>query len=302
VNGRFVTTLPAPGEYVEIDRTWNAGDTVSLVLPKRLRIERLTDDPTRAALMWGPLVLAGDLGPSPAHNGTEGEQPAPKAPALVTTRDVVDWLEPVANRAGVFRASRVAVALDATKRAQQVELAPFYAVQRRTYVVYWDLLTPAQHEARVAEIAREQAAQRRLDAASIAVVRAGDANAEQAFAFQGAETSIVRADGRAGRRATKWFSYDLPIDSSTPVALVVTFNTDNRRPRTFDILIDGTKIQTVEMPKSSISRFVDTQYPVPEVVLRNKAKVTVRFEATGGSEIVPVFAVRFVRLLPPSAA
>ena len=38
---------------------------MTLVLPKALRLEPLPDNPRRAAIMWGPLVLAGDLGAVP---------------------------------------------------------------------------------------------------------------------------------------------------------------------------------------------------------------------------------------------
>jgi DUF1680 family protein len=297
VNGTFVTALPAPGSYVEIARTWKAGDTVSLVLPKRLRVDRLPDDPTRAAIMWGPLVLAGDLGPAPERNRTEGRQPPPGAPALVTDKAVTEWLRPVADKPGSFWTSGAAFALDESKSARDVELAPFYAVQRRTYAAYWDLLTPAEYAARLAEAAKEQGRQRQLEAASVAFVLAGDTDAEKPFNQQGEETAVVRADGRPGRRGTKWFSYDVPIDGSATLALVVTYNTDNRRPRTFDILIDGTRIHADSMPQSSVSRFIDIHYVVPRDLLRDKKSVTVRFEATGGNEIAAVFGVRFIRPL-----
>ena len=297
VNDTFVTALPAPGSYVEIARTWKTGDSVSLVLPKRLRVDRLRDDPTRAAIMWGPIVLAGDLGPAPERNRTEGRQPPPDAPALVTDKAVTEWLRPVADKPGTFRTSGAAFALDESKSARDVELAPFYTVQRRTYAAYWDLLTPAEYTARLAEAAKEQARQRQLEAASVAFVPAGDTDAEKPFNQQGEETAVVRADGRPGRRGTKWFSYDVPIDASAPLALVVTYNTDNRRTRTFDILIDGTRIHADSMPQSSVSRFIDIHYVVPRDLLRDKKTVTVRFEATGGNEIAAVFGVRFIRPL-----
>ena len=62
VNGAAVKDLPTPDSYVEITRAWKKGDTVELVLPKTLRTEPLPDNPNRLAVMWGPLVLAGDLG------------------------------------------------------------------------------------------------------------------------------------------------------------------------------------------------------------------------------------------------
>jgi len=313
VNGTLMTTLPEPGGYVEVKRTWKTGDTVSLVLPKRLRIERLSDDPTRAAIMWGPLVLAGDLVPAPGRpEGLRYEPPAsntapppsntdvaqafrPAAPALVTSRPVNEWLTPVAGKPGTFRTSGAGFALDESKGARDVELAPFYKVQRRTYAAYWDLFTSAEYTARLAEIAAEKARQQKLAAASIAFVPAGDAEAEKEFNQRGEDTATLRADGRAGRRGTKWFSYDVPIDASASLALVATYNSDNRRARTFDILVDGTRIAQQTIPQSSVSRFVDHQYALPADLVRNKETVTVRFEATGGNEIAAVFGLRVIR-------
>jgi DUF1680 family protein len=63
VNGKAVVMFSKPGSYIEIARTWKSGDVVSLVLPKTLHAEATPDNPNRVALMWGPLVLAGDLGP-----------------------------------------------------------------------------------------------------------------------------------------------------------------------------------------------------------------------------------------------
>ena len=54
--------IPA-STYVEIKRTWKAGDVVELALPKSLHLEPTPDNKTVAAIMWGPLVLAGDHGP-----------------------------------------------------------------------------------------------------------------------------------------------------------------------------------------------------------------------------------------------
>src|SRR5262249_40280519 len=72
VNGEAVKDLPKPGSYVEIKRTWKAGDKVDLVLPKVLHSEVLVDNPDRMSLMWGPLVLAGDLGAGGRGGGGGG--------------------------------------------------------------------------------------------------------------------------------------------------------------------------------------------------------------------------------------
>ena len=69
-NGR-AAIIGAPGSYVEIAREWRHGDRVDM-LPKALRLSRLPDNPKKAAVMWGPMVLAGDLGPAP-RNRNDGD-------------------------------------------------------------------------------------------------------------------------------------------------------------------------------------------------------------------------------------
>ncbi|HEY8462337.1 MAG TPA: glycoside hydrolase family 127 protein, partial [Blastocatellia bacterium] len=63
VNGRPVKQIPAPGSYVELRRKWKTGDAIALALPKRLWLEPLPDNKRVTAIMWGPIALAGDLGP-----------------------------------------------------------------------------------------------------------------------------------------------------------------------------------------------------------------------------------------------
>ena len=105
--------------------------------------------------------------------------------------------------------------------------------------------------------------------------------------------------GRAGRRGKKWFSFDLPVAGTQPIALLVTYNSEERTKRTFEILVDGQRVgeQTIERspPGSSAGRFLDVQYNIPTDLVRDKKKLTVRFQATGGNEIAAVFGIRLIR-------
>lgn len=60
INGEALTTLVAPGSYVEIRRQWNSGDVVHLSFPMPVRLiasnPRVTNDYHRVAVMRGPLV------------------------------------------------------------------------------------------------------------------------------------------------------------------------------------------------------------------------------------------------------
>jgi DUF1680 family protein len=311
VNGMPLKDLPAPGSYVEIARTWASGDTVQLALPKTLRLEPTPDNPRHAAIMWGPLVLAGDLGPEPPRGGRGGSasaqgsggsgpsaqgsgaapaRPAPlDVPALVVAeKPVADWVKPVADKPGTFRT-------DGVGRDRDVELVPFYRLHRRTYSAYWDLYTPAEWEKKSAEIAAERERVRKLEAASVAFVQPGDADAEKKFNQQGENVNVSRVAGKAGRGGRGWFSYDLPVEAGRPLALVVTYHTDSRRPRTFDILVDGRTFAQERLEQTSVSRFVDREYPLPADLVRDKQKVTVRFQGTNGNDIAAVFGIRVIR-------
>src|SRR5688572_12570937 len=292
VNGKSVAKLSGPGSYVEVKRTWKTGDTVSLVLPKTLRIEGLADNERRAALMWGPLVLAGDLGPE-----RRGGPPA-EFPGLVTAeKPVTEWLQPVRDNLGVFRTAGVGRNTDGN--TNEVEFVPFYRLHRRTYSVYWDLHTDESWTRKIEELAAERAKQQKLEAATIAFLPPGDAEEEKTFNPKSEESSADRLHGRTGRRAKKWFSYELPVDPARPMALVVTFGTEERAKRSFEVLVDGRRVGegTIERypPGSPSGRFYDVDYKIPAELVKDKQKVTVRVQAKDGNETATVFGIRIVR-------
>ena len=76
---------------------------------------------------------------------------------------------------------------------------------------------------------------------------------------------------------------------------MVTYNSDNRRPRTFEITVDGRRVAQESHPKGSVSEFFDVEYKLPADLVAGKQTITVRFAATGGNEVAPVFGIRSVR-------
>src|SRR5262245_33175827 len=140
--------LLQPSSYVEIAREWKTGDKVQLNLPKSVRLEPTPDNKQVAALMWGPLLLAGDLGPR--REGPGGNATPIVAPVLVAAeRPVSEWVVASSTRAGDFVAAKVA--RDPAQPAPPVDvaLAPFYRTHRRTYSAYFDVVTAAEFDARV---------------------------------------------------------------------------------------------------------------------------------------------------------
>jgi hypothetical protein len=291
VNGKAVDNFSKPASYIEIKRTWKKGDTVAITLLKTLRTEPMPDNPNRVALMWGPLVLAGDLGPE-RRSGQAESSPVFVAAQLPLT----DWLKPIADKPGNFRA--VNVGRDGNGEKVDVDFAPFYRLHRRTYSLYWDLYTPQQWETKAAEIAAAKEKQRKLEAATISFVQPGDAESEKNFNQQGEETSRDRFMGRVARRSKKWFSFDLPVNPASANVLIVTYNSEERAKRSFEILIDDVRIgeHTIERsrPGSVSGNFYDIEYAIPAELLKDKQKVTVRFQATNNNETAAIFGIRII--------
>ena len=289
VKGKPVKDLPPADSWVEITRPWKTGDTVSLVLPKALRTEPLPDNPNRLAIMWGPLVLAGDLGPEQTWPARRAN-PKESAPVFVTADPVEKWLKPVEGKAATFRTTGVGLTNDIT-------FVPFYQLPERRYGVYWDVFTPQEWQKRSKAYAYEQENQKKIEAATVAFAQPGQMQTERDFNEQGEDSFPVQLQQRYGRRGRKWFSFDLPVDPAHPMSLIVTYSNDGRK-RSFDLLVDGTKVGEQAMdgrtPEQDI-RFFDVAYPIPADLLQGKTKVTVRFEATNGNEIAGVFGIRIIR-------
>lgn len=284
LNDRPLEISTSPGHYVELRRAWTDGDTIRLRLPKTLRAEPLPDNPRRLALLWGPLVLAGDLGPESALSEARA-----RLPVIVTDApQISDWLHPLPDRPGSFRT------VDAG-RDREIEFTPFYRLHRRTYAVYWDTYSTAEWEVRAAELARERADSARLEAATIAYAQPGEMQPERDFNQQGENTRPDRVLGRPGRRGTGWFSFDLPVDSDRPTTLVVTYSSDEWRKRTFDLIVDGERIASESVERNGEPRFYDVRYPLPLALTQGKARITLRFQATQGNELAAVFGLRTVR-------
>jgi uncharacterized protein len=287
--------------FVRLTRVWRSGDVVEVALPKTLRLEPLADDPHRAAVLWGPLVLAGDLGPEGPRAEVEGEalgEPPPVPVIVAADRPVASWVERSGTAPIRFRTTDVGREASAEGGARDVDLVPFYRLHRRTYSIYWDLLTPAEWEARRAGYVRDAERRQRLEAATIAFVRPGDPGREREFEYRSGKRIYVQSIlGRSGRRGGTWFSYDLPVAPDDSSTLIATYYSGDRRgmPAEFQILVNGTRVADEDLRLAEPYRFFDAAYPLPDEIVRNTGRVTVRFQAAEGSQITTVFGLRMIR-------
>jgi uncharacterized protein len=136
VNGRAVDGTPGGGSYFSVTRGWTPGDRVELALPMRLGSEPLPDDESVQAFLYGPVVLAGDLGTDGLSEDLIHQQgpdtgKAPMAvPALRRAGSrLEDWITPDGTSPLAFRASA---------SGGSVRLRPLNELWGR-FAVYWNV-------------------------------------------------------------------------------------------------------------------------------------------------------------------
>jgi DUF1680 family protein len=283
INGRTQKADGKPGTYVELKRTWKTGDRIEITLPMSLRQEAMPDNPNRVALLYGPIVLAGALGPQ--------DREAPRTPVFVSDgRPLVQRLKPVPGRTLTFQTQGVG-------RPADVTLIPYYAMHHQRYSVYWDLLTEAEWQRREAEYRAEQERLRELERRTVDMLAIGEMQPERDHNLQGEKTGAGDFQGRKWRHAVDggWFSFEMKVLPDQPVDLVLTYWGSDVGGREFDILVDGEKIATQVLNNNHPERFFDVTHPLPESLTRGKQKVTIRLQAHPQRMAGGLFGCRIVR-------
>jgi hypothetical protein len=135
LNGKLITCPRNSSGYIVVQRTWRNADKIELVLPMSVYTESMPDNPNRIAFLYGPIVLAGQLGaamPDPIYG----------VPVLLTdNRHVVDWLKPVKDEPLTFEMRGVGQPVSPL-------LKPLYKTVDQYYSVYFDFFSSAEWQVR----------------------------------------------------------------------------------------------------------------------------------------------------------
>ncbi len=298
INGAKQALDATPGSYVTVEREWKTGDTVELRLPMSLRMESMPDDPKTVALLYGPIVLAGDLGTQGLTAAKQSGPPAPEdpvtarpeAPALLgEMRSILSKIRPVPGAPLTFRTVGIG-------RPHDVMLVPFNTVYDSRYTVYWKVYSASEWRAHVSDLAADAARRRDLDRRTVDSVLVGDDASERRHAYKAEKTDAGIYEGRRYRYTRDgWFSYDLRALPNEPVRLMVTYWGGETRERTFDVLVDDRTIATQTLQEDKPGEFFDAVYVVPIDVPAGKSRITVTFKSHPKSAAGSVYGVRVVR-------
>jgi uncharacterized protein len=301
VNGQTMPVSSRPDTFVSVEREWRNGDRVDVDVPMSLRIEAMPDDPSVVAFLYGPIVLAGDLGTqgldASRRYGPQAPEIAredtPTIPVLVAndTAGALARVHP-AGEPLVFRTEDLG-------RPSDVELRPLFRLSDRRYTVYFDLLDEAGLSRRQARQRAEAEAAAALDARTVDRVTPGDAKDEAAHALEAQNSEAGRLDGLREREAF-WggggFSYRLRVPAGGPAVVGFACWGGESRHHTYDVVVDGQVIGTQELFDDDPGNVLHVEMPIPERLTEGHDQVRIGFRPMGKSgSIGAIFDVRTLK-------
>ncbi|PPQ48597.1 glycosyl hydrolase [Paenibacillus peoriae] len=288
INGEEYVTEACPTSYVVMEREWSNGDTIEYDIPMTVRVEEMPDNPHRIAFMYGPLVLAGDLGPVEQESNEErllASVLIGSADSL-TTKLIADGNEP-----NTFHMTDLGYIGD-------LQLRPFYQMYDRSYTVYWDLFSKEEWAATEAEYRTALAYQLELERLTVDVVQPAEMQPERDHSFTGEHVGLGSIYNRKYRDTWPggWFSFVMKVLPDEPVQLAVTYLKDLSRPHSdFDITADGLILGEGKLESEEMNKFETFVYELPLSVTNHKNEVTIQFKAHPQGKVAKVAGLRVIR-------
>lgn len=299
VNGEIHKLESHPSTYAELNRTWKDGDRVEVELPMELNLEALRSSDQYAAILFGPILLAGELG----DKGLAADEfyqkmdhfavhsiPVSGTPALSGSNEQI--------LSGLKRATSEALAfsLVCSDRESPVSLIPFYRLHFQRYAVYWRIF-PGE-DARLAyrkSLQRLHLAIERSRSLALDSVLVGEDESEIAHGLESVDSATGVQDERSWRQATKggWLSYRIQVDAEKENVLWVEYHGAELEENDFAILIDGRRIGTEKnLNNFDLPVIYGRAYRIPSAFVAGKTYCTVKFQAGWPSATPRIFAIR----------
>lgn len=291
VNGGKVEAVFDDGYYT-INRKWKDGDTVEMSLPMTLRAVQLPDKSPYYSFMYGPVVLAADLGKERldgqfaddsrgGHVASGPQLPLQNMPVIVgEEKDLLANLKRVSPDKLEFRLSGVY-----PSRYDGMILKPFYKTHECRYMIYWELVSRDELKHRQAELAKQEAERVRLENITADMVACGEQQPESDHFIEMENSVIGSEQGTLWRETKGWFSYKMKSNGKPVNAVMINSFPDEARSA--EIHVNGVKIGEID-GRDSIHVL-----KLPKELLKN-SEWDVKIMC-GKSDVTPKF--RSVRLI-----
>ncbi|HPS13341.1 MAG TPA: glycoside hydrolase family 127 protein, partial [Prolixibacteraceae bacterium] len=287
VNGKKRNLDAQPGSFVIVGEKWENGDKVEIKLPFSLRLESMPDNASRVAVFYGPLVLAGDLGPEMGDSTHD-----PMYVPIIMTKDQnpENWIVPVTGEVNTFKTSNVG-------KPRDVVLKPFYQYYNRDYSIYWDMYSAEEWSNYQTQYQAEQAKRKELESRTIDVFRMGEMQPERDHQFRDDKSWVGEHKTKKFREVERngSMSFRMNVLKDKPVSLVLEYWGGFSGMKTFDILVEGQVIATQDLDKITGSKFVYVTYDLPDELIQNKKAIEVKIVPKKGHRAGPVFTAMTIK-------
>lgn len=140
INGKIETPLMGSDGYWIIDKEWNQSNTITLQLPMQIYTENLPESNQYIALLYGPYVLAGEMGKEKLPTTFWGKMnnvatdtiDLKKTPILSgSTTTIPTLVKRVSDNPLIFKIQ--------AKGFEKIPITPFYRIHFERYTIYWPI-------------------------------------------------------------------------------------------------------------------------------------------------------------------
>lgn len=250
VNGKKVEAVLNNGYYT-LDRKWNDGDEIEMSLPMNLRAVQLPDKSSYYSFMYGPIVLAADLGKERldgqfaddsrgGHIASGPQLPLQGFPVIVgDENNIVSNIKKESSDKLEFR-------LYGTypSRYEGMALKPFYKTHECRYMIYWEVVSGEELKKRQEELTKAEEQRIKLEKITADMVACGEQQPESDHFIEMENSVIGSEQGTPWRETRGWFSYKMKSNGKPVNAIMVKTFWDSSRNAV--LYVNGTKVGDID--------------------------------------------------------
>ncbi len=325
VNGKPVKTVVDKDGYIALNREWNDGDRVEMMLPMHVEIEELAYLPQYVSIVRGPIVMAAryegpeDLPGLIADDHRWGHIAHGElvsvfdTPLLIGERKdlkkKLNAMKPVEGKPMTYKIEGVASlnrkdskgdktkSLTAAGEVNDILLEPFANIHDSRYILYWLSMTPKEYAAYQVTARKDEEMRLALDARTVDAVNTGEQQPEADHGMKNRNSGSGNFNGEPWRDASSGghFSYEMSTEGKDNLKLRVRYWGNETGPKKFNILIDDQPLASVDnSDKWNSNEFIEEEYEIPSSMLSGKKQVNVKFTPEQGNSTGSIYHVRLL--------